>query len=318
MLFLIGLNIGYAVAEVPKPVFVVEKTSVIPSGLQQMTVDRIVGCVGELETARNHVQSFENRLVEPKFRTKSYTKGIFSFVQPTCVLGDKPEGREEFTDFVMDFELYLYQVFNCTCGSCYVPSSTDDSEDVFDEDNVFQRVTPKIQSEYAVYKEKRTKEVNSSKEQYNLYVKEHDAWIQQFKTQIHDESVRISITPRYDMTQGVVTLYAFRWQHMSWCGDTTDISRQDIVHRTVELPPTAKGQTLHIWLHGVDSQLSWGAVLHKNDSSETILSQILQEAEQRKEAAASDLYGLPKALEGRAIELPPGTTSNIHDECCGC
>ena len=35
------------------------------------------------------------------------------------------------------------------------------------------------------------------------------------------------------------------------------------------LPDVAKGQTVHIWLHNVDSQLTWGAVLNGKETAMT-------------------------------------------------
>ena len=105
-----------------------------------------------------------------------------------------------------------------------------------------------------------------------------------------------------------------------WCGDTGSISRRGLVSREFALPPIARGETAHIWLHDVDSQASWGAVLHQDDSTDSILLQIQQEADRRNglQEPQKDLYGLPPALQHRAIELTPGTNSIIYDDCCAC
>ena len=317
MLFLLALNVGFAQSNIPEPVFIVEESK----GTQAWNIERVAGCFGDLKEARGNVLPAVGRLAAPLYQTSSFTKGVFALTEPTCILGEQPEAKASFTDFVMDFETYLFNfVYECGCGSCYTldPDAEYGVGEEFGEDEVLSRVTEQHKKDYAAYKARRTPEVAANKVQHGLYSTEYDDWRKRYESSIHDESVRISITPDKDMTDGVVTLYNFNWEHQMWCGDTSDVRRQGLQNRTVNLPTLKKGETVHIWLHNVDSQLSWGAVLHSKDDAESIVPTLEREAERRLGSSESDVYGLPPDFQGRAVELPPGTKALINDDCCAC
>ena len=320
MLWLIfGIQFGYAESGITDPVFVVEKAK--PSA-STWGIDRIVGCTGDLETARGNVQGSEGVLVEPKYNTSSYTKGVFAMTDPTCVVGDPPTSKDVFNDYVADFDGYLYDLFECECGSCYVsdPTAEYGLGDSFPDGDWEEYVTEEHKKSFATYKENRAKELAVSKVQHELYSSDYDAWMQKFETKLHDESIRISLTPETDLADAVLTIYSFTWEHHLWCGETQEFGRSAVDHREIQLPTLAKDQTLHIWLHGVDSQLTWGAVLNQGDSTESIVQKLEADPIQslKTDATSSDVYSLPSSWKGRAIQLPPGTGSNISNTCCSC
>ena len=308
---------------IPEPVVVLSDEIVkTQSSGTLLGIERVSGCFGALEQARQNVRPPEGLLVEPFYQSGQYVKGSFALVNPTCVLGDRPVGKAAFVHDLMDFEYYMYAEFECGCGSCmmYDPKAEYGVGETFDESEALERATEQHKKEYLVYKKQRTQELATHNRQYKVYEKDHRIWSARYSAEINNESVRVSITPSENLKSGVVTLYAFVWEQSMWCGDTASISRTKLVSREIVLPPMAKGETAHVWLHDVDSQASWGAVLHQDDSTESILRQIHQEADRRNDLPGfqQDLYGLPPVLQHRAIELTPGTNSIIYDDCCAC
>lgn len=308
---------------IPQPVIVLsdDGAQVTKSGTL-LGIERISGCFGALEQARQSVKHPDGLLVEPFYQNGQYVKGAFALTDPTCVLGDQPAGKAAFVNDLMEFEYYMSEEFDCGCGTCviYDPKAENGIEETFDESKVLARATDQHKKEYVVYKKQQTKELEAHNVQYKLYEKDQEAWSARYSAEIDKESVRVSIGPSENLKSGVVTLYAFVWEHSMWCGDTGSISRTKLVSREVALPPIAKGETAHLWLHDVDSQATWGAVLHQDDSTESILLQLHQEAERRigLPGFQQELYGLPPSLQHRAIELAPGSNSIIYDDCCAC
>lgn len=308
---------------IPEPVVVLSNggAKAQSSGIL-LDIERVSGCFGALEQARQNVKDSTGLLVEPFYQNGQYVKGTFALAEPTCILGDQPVGKAAFVNDLMDFEYYMFEEFDCGCGSCmiYDPKAEYGVGETFDEGEALERATEQHKKEYLVYEKQRTQELVTHNTHYKVYEKDQRAWSARYSAEIKTESVRVSITPSENLKSGVVTLYAFVWEHSMWCGDTGSISRTKLVSREFALPPIARGETAHIWLHDVDSQASWGAVLHQDDSTDSILLQIQQEADRRNglQEPQKDLYGLPPALQHRATELPPGTNSIIYDECCAC
>jgi len=308
---------------IPDPIVVLSNDGAqVTKSETLLGIERVSGCFGGLEQARQNVKASANLLVEPFYQNGEYIKGTFALTEPACMLGGQPTGKVAFVNDIMDFEYYLYREFDCGCGSCmtYNPKAEGVVEESFDEGEVLARATEQHKKGYVAYKKQRTKELEAHSVQYKLYETDQGAWSAKYSAEIDKESVRVSIAPSEDLTSGVVTLYAFVWEHSMWCGDTASISRTKLVSREVALPPIAKGETAHLWLHDVDSQATWGAVLHQDDSTESILLQLHQETERRigLPGFQQDLYGLPPSLQNRAIELVPGTNSIIYDDCCAC
>jgi hypothetical protein len=313
-----GLGIGYADVSMVEPVVVVEKSTASEKG---WSIERIAGCYGDLSEARSNVLSADGLLSEPTYQTSSFTKGLFELTKPTCVSGDQPKGKVEFVDRVEDFEGYLFNhVYECGCGSCYLldPNAEYGVGESFEEDELSQHITEQHKRDYEAYKARRIPEVASNKAQHELYTSDYDAWSKRYTSELHDESIHITLTPEQSMTEAVVTLYSFNWEHQMWCGDTSDVKRQGLNHREVKLPALKKGETVHIWLHNVDSQLSWGAVLNQTEKREVLMSTLEKEAERRLNSEDSDVYGLPPVFQGRGIELPRGMKAQINDDCCAC
>ena len=258
-LLVAGLGLVQADTGIPDPVFMVEKSTASAKGWQ---IERVTGCYGDVKEARGNVQASKGLLSYPQYQDSSYTKGVFELTKPTCVLGDQPEDKATFDEYIQDYQWYVYASFDCNCGSCYLPDPVkgDGYGEEIDEGDVDQYITERHKKEYEQYKEARIKEIAANKTQYDLYSVEYDAWTKQFKAEIHDESVRISITPEEDLAGGVATLFRYRWEEAFFCGDSQGAQRFILDHREVTLPDVAKGQTVHIWLHNVDSQLTWGAV----------------------------------------------------------
>ena len=319
-LLAIGLSVVQAETDIPAPVYVVEKSTASAKGWQ---IERMTGCYGDLKEARGHVKSAEDLLSAPVYQTSSYTKGTFALTKPTCVLGDQPEVKATFTDFVMDFENYLYNhVYECGCGTCYTldPNAEYGVGEEFGEDEVLEHVTDQHKKDFEAYKSRRTSEVAANKVQYDLYSKEYDAWTKQFKAEIHDESVRISITPEQDLAGGTATLFSYRWEQDLWCGDLQNANRFGLDYQKVRLPDVEKGQTVHIWLHNVDSQLTWGAVLNQTETIDELMQPLQLEPMQLMEQGVikDDLYSLPSSWDGRSIQLSPGSSSRMSNDCCAC
>ena len=318
-LLVAGLGLGNADSGIPDPVFVVEKTT---ASAKEWQIERVTGCYGGLEEGRGNVQAGKELLESPLYQDSSYTKGVFALTKPTCVLGDQPEAKATFDEYIQDYQWYVYALFDCNCGSCYLPDPVEGNGygKEIDEGEIDQYITDEHKKEFEQYKEARIKEIAANKIQYDLYSAEYDAWTKRFKAEIHDESVRISITPEEDMTSGAATLFSYRWEETLWCGDSQGAQRFILDHREVTLPDVAKGQTVHIWLHNVDSQLTWGAVLNGKETADDLMQPLRQDPTQLMEQGVikDDLYNLPSSWDGRAIQLTPGSSSTISHSCCSC
>ena len=101
---------------------------------------------------------------------------------------------------------------HCGVVICPTPVEGNGYGKEIDEGEIDQYITDKHKKEFEQYKDARIKEIAANVIQYDLYSAEYDAWTKRFNAEIHDESVRISITPEEDLAGGVATLFRYRWE----------------------------------------------------------------------------------------------------------
>ena len=88
---------------------------------------------------------------------------MFALTKPTCVLGDQPESKATFDEYIQDYEWYVYASFDCNCGVLFAdPVKGDGYGQQIDEGDVEQYIT-EHKKEYEQYKEARIKEIAANK-----------------------------------------------------------------------------------------------------------------------------------------------------------
>lgn len=314
--FFMNLYVSSAKADeeksnIPTPIFLHTHSS---KEQKSMTIERIAGCYGDIDEARNHIRSPKGILQESIFQYNSYTRGVFDITEPSCILDDSPNGVQPLNMITMNFEDYLYTEFGCGCGECAIDENT-----FFEENEVLAHATEEHKKSYAKYKEQRDKVVAKGKVIYEEYKKDHKRWSDIREKNLKNESIRITITPSQDMPEGTLTVYNFHWQVYSWCGDPHQVNRVDIQSKGFQHPAVKKGEQLTVWLDNANTAISWGAVFHgKELSSEDVTKQIEGEAQYRYQENLPPFDGFPEKLKGTMTETEPGQAANTLDECCAC
>ena len=162
--------------------------------------------------------------------------------------------------------------------------------------------------------------------QHQKYKAEYQQWLQLRKEHLSPEAIRITISPEKDIPAGQLSVYHFSWDIYSFCGDVGHADRKDLVAKQFSHPPISAGTSLHIWLDGAETDLSWGIVLHNTeqqiDSDMQAITQLTKEIiehnQQVKYQNRIPLQSLPKNLKERIFETQDARSSNIIDECCAC
>ena len=170
-LLVLNLSLSSAIAEdisIPNPIFVRTRSL---RAQDFMTIERIAGCYGDLDEARNNIRVSTGILQEPRFQSSSYTKGVFDITTPSCILDDNPIGLRPLNMSTMNYENYLFVQFDCGCGDCSI-----DGENYFGEDKVFEYATEQHKKDYATYKTKRDKEVAAGTVVHEKYKTEYERW----------------------------------------------------------------------------------------------------------------------------------------------
>ena len=295
---------------IPTPKFVHSRTKKAENFL---TIDRIAGCYGNLDEARNHVRAPKGILQEPLFHYSSYTEGVFNITSPSCITDDKPAGIQPLNMGTMSFEDYLFTQFECGCGDCYI------GEDIsFGSDEIMTHATEKHKKDYDLYKIQRDKEVAEGKIIHEKYKTDYNRWSKIREEKLTNKSIRITISPSQDIPEGSLTIYNFYWHVWSWCGDTSEAHRINIQSKEFPHPAVKKGEQLTVWLDNANTDISWGVVLHNKElSSEEIIQQIEGEAEYRQQKGLPP-EGLPEQLKETMIETEPGKGADLRDDCCAC
>ena len=95
---------------------------------ERWQIERVTGCYGDLEEVAE--MSKRENLGISAVSDSSYTKGVFALTKPTCVLGDQPEDKATFDEYIQDYQWYVYALFDCNCGSCYLPDPVEEMDTV--------------------------------------------------------------------------------------------------------------------------------------------------------------------------------------------
>ena len=307
---------------IPKPIFLQEKTTKNTEGI--FDIVRIAGCHGEQEKAKKNIVPATGILKEPIFHNEKWIPSIFTvptLQEPTCILDDDPMGVQEYYAELISYEAFLMQDYECGCAECW-----DDKGQPIDEETIIAAATEKDKKAYAEYSKKRNKEITIAKEQHQQYKAEYENWIQLRQEKMSPQAVRITISPKKDIPAGQLSIYNFSWYITSWCGDTDNAERQNLIAKQFSHPPISAGTSLHIWLDGANSDLSWGVVMHPkeeliandiqsiNESSRKIMEQNTEREYQNR----IPLKKIPDSLKNHAYETPDARLNTIFDECCAC
>ena len=307
---------------IPTPTFVKEKAS--PDSTALFNIDRIAGCHGAREKARDNIVPANGILNEPRFENEKWIPSIFSvpkLQKATCVLDDEPIGVQEYYEEPMSYTGYLMKEYECACAECW-----DEKGQSVDEDEIIASATEKDKKEYAVYEKKRQEEIAQATKQHQKYKAEYQQWLQLRKEHMSPEAIRITISPQKDIPAGQLSIYHFSWDISSFCGDVDHADRKDLVAKQFSHPPISAGTSLHIWLDGADTDLSWGIVLHNTEQQidadmQAIMQttrELIEHNQQVKYENRIPLQTAPKHLNGRIFETQDARSSSILDQCCAC
>ncbi len=291
-----------------------------PEGSEAMRVDRILGCFGDRDRARQRVLDPKGMLSEPTFEGTSFKPGVFDKAplgEAACVIDDEPEGQESFDMTVDNWDTYLQNsIFECGCGDCYLFSGDGPPTLVEDPEAA---ATDEHRAQYAEYKTQQTERVAKAKVAHNEYAANYGAWKADRAGTLKTRAVRVAISAEKKIPAGRVSVYQYDWSEYRWCGDLNEATRGELVEWRVDHPAIPAGRTFELWVDGVETSHSWGVVHARDDAGlDAALEAIRGEAELRHGQQTDPAHGLPASLTGRAVETSLGSTASMIDECCAC
>jgi hypothetical protein len=298
---------------------------VLPAGVvgaqgpdQTVQVERISGCHGDPVAAREHVVDAAGLVAQPEYRVDQFQPGLFGVkddAAAVCALDDQPTGLVNFSQSVMGFESYLSsEIYDCGCGDCFDPETMSPIEG-----DLLSNVIPEHREQYASYRVDRIKEVEQQRAVHAAYANNHSEWTAQRADVLSGSFVRVSVTASADTPAGTMGVYSHNWYEYQWCSDATEAERKDLVQWHFDHPTMRKGETLEVWLEGVDLTRSWGAVLAKDETSlNADIEAILLEPAVQMERGERPVSALPSSVQGRAGETGFGTGSEVLNDCCSC
>ena len=288
-------------------------------GASGMTIERISGCHGERDAARNRVLGHKGVVAQPELRGDTFIPGVLdsSAIGPAaCVTDDEPTEMDEPSVEILDFDFYIAtEAFECNCGSCHDPASGK----WFDEGELDDMITPAHRSAYERYRIERTAEVARNRIAHADYSANHNEWLAKRSATLTQSAIRIQVTAEQAMPAGRLAVYTYDWSQYSWCGDTSEAQRGSMDHWTLDRPALAAGETLEVWVDGVDVRRAWGLVVGNDEAGlKRDVAAIEAESARRKEAGEGDMRALPASVKGRAAETSDGASASVIDECCSC
>ncbi len=281
-------------------------------------VERISGCHGDPVAAREHVVGPAGLVAQPEYTVDQFTPGLFGVKESdaaVCVFDDEPTGLVDFTQSLMDFESYFSsEIYDCSCGNCYDLKTMTPVEG-----DLLSLVKPEHKEQYETYVEDRTKEIEQQRAVHAAYAENLSEWTAQRAAVLSGSFVRVSVTASADTPAGVMGVYSHHWYEYQWCGDPNEAERRELSQWHFEHPRLRKGETLDVWLEGVDLTRTWGAVLAQDEASLiTDIEAILAAPKERMERGERPVIALPESVQGRAGEASPGTGSEVYNDCCAC
>jgi len=284
-----------------------------------ITLERISGCHGERDAARNRVVGHEGVVAQPELRGDTFTPGVLdarAIGGAGCVIDDEPTEMDSLNDEILDFDFYMaWEVYECNCGQC-VDLATDKW---FDESEMDAMITPAHRSAYERYRTERTAEVAKNRIAYAGYSANYNEWLAKRSATLTQSALRIQVTADQPMPAGRLAVYTYDWSQYSWCGDTSEAKRVSLEHWTIARPALAVGETLEVWVDGVDVRRAWGVVLGDDEAGlQRDVAAIEAESERRMQSGKGDLRALPASVQGRSGETNGGASANVIDECCAC
>lgn len=282
-----------------------------------ITIERISGCHGERDAARNRVLGHKGVVVQPELRGDTFTPGVLdasAIGVAGCVTDDEPTEMDALYDEILELEFYMaLEVYECNCGQC-VDLETDKW---FDESEMDAMTTPAHRAAYERYRIKRTAEVAKNRIAYAGYSANYNEWLAKRSATLTQSAIRIQVTVDQPMPAGRLAVYTYDWSQYSWCGDTSEAKRVSMDHWTIERPALAVGETLEVWVDGIDVRRAWGVVLGNDEAGlQRDVAAIEAESERRMQSGEGDLRALPASVQGRSAETTGGASAYVMDECC--
>ena len=285
-------------------------------------INRIAGCYGDIETARKKIVAPSGLLRDPYFSEDEYRPSVFAFQKenPVCVLGNQPHEVQSYEGHIDSLWDYAYADLNCECGDCY-----GENDRSFPDSELNSNITAEITQKYAVYVERRKKEIKKGQENHQRYMEDYQVWHNKRTTEMSPVAIHMRVTTDKDIPAGSLTVYNFVWQEFWGCEGLYSAQRERLQTRIVQHPPLKAGESLDIWLENVDINLSWGIVMHDKQQDVLLEQQaIIEHAENvqmNNEAKEREnwlpLRTLPAFLDGRIYETPHAR-STISGSDCGC
>ena len=284
----------------------------------RLEIDRIGGCTGELEKARDTILPASGTVAEQQYHLDRFTSPVLHerlATDSVCVVDDQPGGIVDFFPYVESFDDYMFNLFECGCGSCFLESGEE-----FTEEDVEQYITKAHRKEYKQYVKKQTKIVEAQRAIHEEYVATYQQWQKNKEARLEKPAIRVAVTATTDIPAGSIELYQYKWEQYSWCGDVGSGSRNELKRYPVQHPSVAAGETLEIWVEHVETSLEWGALMSNDgvEQRERDFQLIIEEANLRSQLFKEPLRGLPEQLSDRAIETTLGQMAIIADDCCSC
>lgn len=297
-----------------------------PDSLLTYSILRYAGCYGNVHTAKQTLLPSKDILEEPKFDNTAFTLGKISIdtsSKPFCVLYDNFQGITKLDESILDLREYVAtNIWKCTNPKCEYEPCLNEIDEIIDMDDWESAITDVHRKKYDQYNKSRQETISKNRSRYAQYQANYSQWEQRRKTTLSQGVVHYQIQSSYDLPQGHIGIYSYRWNTEFSCGELYEVDREDMQIMYLDLAqPIKKGQVLNIWLKDADINATWGFVLGSSFEViyldiENIKGEVYNLKSLWENGSGPTLDTLPTYLKNRAAESSKGlNTTHIVEDC---